>query len=78
VGKQQSLAKLMLTTLAITLFNPHVYLDTLVIIGGIGGTLGRQEQYCFLLGSIVASFAWFFGLGYASKKLIPFFENSKI
>jgi L-lysine exporter family protein LysE/ArgO len=77
VGKQPSLAKLMLTTLAITLFNPHVYLDTLVIIGGIGGTLGKEEKHWFLLGSIVASFAWFFGLGYASKKLIPFFENSK-
>jgi L-lysine exporter family protein LysE/ArgO len=76
-GKEQSLAKLMLTTLAITLLNPHVYLDTLVIIGGIGGTLGSEEKRWFLLGSILASFIWFFGLGYASKKLIPFFENSK-
>lgn len=76
-GKQQSLAKLMLTTLAITLLNPHVYLDTLVIIGGIGGTLGSEEKRWFLFGSIVASFIWFFGLGYASKKLIPFFESSK-
>lgn len=76
-GKQQTLTKLMLTTLAITLLNPHVYLDTLVIIGGIGGTLGSEEKRWFLLGSILASFIWFFGLGYASKKLIPFFESSK-
>ena len=76
-SKEQSLPKLMLTTLAITLLNPHVYLDTLVIIGGIGGTLGSEEKHWFLLGSVLASFLWFFGLGYASKKLIPFFESSK-
>lgn len=76
-NKQQSVIKLMLTTLAITLLNPHVYLDTLVIIGGIGGTLGREEKNWFLIGSLIASFVWFFGLGYASKKLIPFFESNR-
>ena len=76
-NKEQTVAKLMLTTLAITLLNPHVYLDTLVIIGGIGGTLGSEQKRWFLLGSLIASFVWFFGLGYASKKLIPLFENSK-
>jgi len=77
VVEEQPVAKLVLTTLAITLLNPHVYLDTLVIIGGIGGTLGTQEKHWFLFGSIVASFIWFFGLGYASKKLIPFFASNK-
>jgi L-lysine exporter family protein LysE/ArgO len=76
-SQQQSVTKLMMTTLVITLLNPHVYLDTLVIIGGIGGTLNDQEKLWFLLGSVLASFVWFFGLGYASKKLIPFFESSK-
>ncbi len=76
-NKAQSVFSLMLTTLAITLLNPHVYLDTLVIIGGIGGTLGSEEKQWFLAGSILASFVWFFGLGYASKKLIPFFESDK-
>ena len=66
----------MLTTLANTLLNPHVYLDTLLIIGGIGGTLGREEKHWFLLGSVIASFVWFIGLDYAYKKRIPFFENS--
>ena len=76
-NKQQTVAKLMLTTLAITLLNPYVYLDTLVIIGGTGGTLGSEEKRWFLLGTLTASFIWFFGLGYASKKRIPFFESSK-
>lgn len=76
-SKIQSPIKVMLATLAITLLNPHVYLDTLVIIGGIGGTLASQEKLWFLGGALFASFVWFFGLGYASKKLIPFFESSK-
>lgn len=76
-NQKQTISKLILTTLAITLLNPHVYLDTLVIIGGIGGTLGSEEKHWFLLGAVFASFIWFFGLGYASKKLIPYFENSK-
>lgn len=76
-SKEQPVTKLVLTTLAITLLNPHVYLDTLVIIGGIGGTLATEEKYWFLLGAIVASFVWFFSLGYASKKLIPFFASNK-
>jgi L-lysine exporter family protein LysE/ArgO len=70
----------MLTILAITLLNPHVYLDILVIIAsisGIGGTLGCEEKYWFLLGSVLASFIWSSDLGYASKKLIPFFESSQ-
>ena len=77
VNKEQSITQLMMTTLAITLLNPHVYLDTLVIIGSVGGTLGREEKHWFLLGALLASFIWFFGLGYASKKLIPFFESSR-
>jgi L-lysine exporter family protein LysE/ArgO len=77
VGKQQSLAKLMLTTLAITLFNPHVYLDTLVIIGGIYGTLGREEKYWFLLGSIVASFVWFLDWDMLLKNSFRFLKRVK-
>ncbi|MGS2721712.1 LysE/ArgO family amino acid transporter [Paraglaciecola aestuariivivens] len=76
-NNQQSVMKLVMTTLAITLLNPHVYLDTLVIIGGIGGTLGPEQKQWFLAGSILASFIWFFGLGYASKKLIPLFASNK-
>ena len=48
-AKSQHSPRLMLTTLAITLLNPHVYLDTLVIIGGIGGTLGSEEKRWFFI-----------------------------
>lgn len=47
-------------TLGVTLLNPHVYLDTVVIIGAIGAGLNSNEKAFFLLGSVFASFLWFF------------------
>ena len=62
-------------TLAITLLNPHVYLDTIVIIGGIAGTLEVMHKLTFLLGSLTASMIWFYSLGYGARKLAPFFKR---
>ncbi|WP_386697838.1 LysE/ArgO family amino acid transporter [Lonepinella sp. MS14436] len=62
-------------TLAITLLNPHVYLDTVVILGGIAGTMSFDEKLLFLIGASLSSFVWFFGLGFGAKLLIPLFKN---
>ena len=70
-----SVFKSILAALAITLLNPHVYLDTVVIIGGIAGTLELTEKWLFLLGAILASVLWFFGLGYGARLLIPLFKR---
>lgn len=64
-----------LTTLAITLLNPHVYLDTFIIIGGVSSTLNVQEKLCFIAGALLASFSWFLCLGYFAKKLAHFFNT---
>ena len=64
-----------LLTLAITLLNPHVYLDTVVIIGGIAGTLSPLARGLFLLGAVSASALWFFALGYGAGLLIPLFRR---
>ena len=74
-NEQGSLSRVITQTLAVTLLNPHVYLDTVVIIGGISGTLNSDEKVLFLIGAWVASFAWFFSLGYGSRLLIPLFEK---
>lgn len=66
-----------LVTLAITLLNPHVYLDTIVVVGGIAGTLSFDQKLNFLIGALLASFVWFFGLGYGSRWLIPIFKKPK-
>lgn len=75
-GVQESLYKTILTTLAITLLNPHVYLDTVVIVGGIAGTLNTDEKLWFLTGTLIASFTWFFGLGYGARIAIPLFRKA--
>lgn len=52
--------KTALTALAITLLNPHVYLDTVVLIGSVGSA--QSEPFCFTLGACLASFCWFSAL----------------
>lgn len=74
---KQSVTKTISLTLAITLLNPHVYLDTVVIIGSIAGTLVWEEKVQFLLGAVCASFIWFFSIGYGSRLLLPIFKNPK-
>ncbi|MDX1810035.1 MAG: LysE family transporter [Sulfurospirillaceae bacterium] len=64
-----------LTTLSLSLLNPHVYLDTLLLIGSIGGHYKGVHQNLFILGAISASFTWFYALGYGSRILIPLFKK---
>lgn len=65
------------TTLALTLLNPHVYLDTVVVLGGVAGTLSLAEKLPFLLGAISVSGVWFFGLGYGARLLSPLFQKPR-
>jgi len=63
-----------LTCLAFTWLNPHVYLDTVVLLGSIS-TQYEEQRYTFNLGAIVASFVFFFSLGYGARLLIPVFNK---
>lgn len=74
---QSGLRKSILITLAITLLNPHVYIDTVVIVGGIGGTLNFEQKIQFLFGALLCSFLWFFGLGYGAGMLSRYFEKRR-
>ncbi|TDO97342.1 LysE/ArgO family amino acid transporter [Marinomonas balearica] len=66
---------IVLATVAITFLNPHVYLDTVVVIGGVASSFTLDEKLWFLIGSVSASFLWFYGLGYAATKLVPVFSR---
>lgn len=70
-----ALTQTIAATLAITLLNPHVYLDTVVIVGGVAAPLALSQKYMFLVGAWLASFVWFFGLGFGAIKLIPLFKK---
>ncbi|HCH01278.1 MAG TPA: amino acid transporter [Vibrio sp.] len=69
--------KVAMMTLAMTFLNPHVYLDTIVVLGGITSSLSFEEKRWFLVGALTASAIWFYGVAYIAKKLIPFFAKPK-
>ena len=70
------LVQTIIATLAISLLNPHVYLDTLMLIGSIGSHFKGINQNLFIFGASSASFIWFFSLAYGSRILIPLFQKS--
>lgn len=69
-----SLLQVIVTCLAFTWLNPHVYLDTIFLMGSV--SVQHSESLAqFTLGAILASFVFFFSLGYAARLLIPFFNK---
>lgn len=73
----QSLKSVVAITLAVTLLNPHVYLDTVVLLGSVAARYPVDERAWFALGAMSASFAWFFSLAYGARLLAPFFERPR-
>ncbi len=67
--------KTVLTTLAFTWLNPHVYLDTVVLVGSIGVQYEDVNRFLFAIGAMSASIIWFFGLVYGAARLAPLFRN---
>jgi L-lysine exporter family protein LysE/ArgO len=62
------------TVLALTWLNPHVYLDTVVLLGSIGASY-EDDQWWFALGAMLGSVAWFSALGFGSRLLEPLFAR---
>ena len=62
-------------TLAVSLLNPHVYLDTVVLIGSIAGQYVPPLRIWFALGAGTASLVWFSGLGFGARMLAPLFRK---
>lgn len=62
-----TLKQTVLTVLALTYLNPHVYLDTVIFIGGIANQF-QEDKWFFVIGAVTASFVWFFSLGFGAKK----------
>lgn len=70
--------KTIITLLALSLLNPHVYLDTVILLGSIAMQQPLEERFYFALGAISASFVWFFALAYGTSLLRPFLQSPKI
>ena len=72
---QKSKRKTILTCLGFTWLNPHVYLDTVVMLGSISTQF--ENTAAFALGAISASFVFFFSLGFGASKLTSYFEKPR-
>ena len=73
---EASFTKVVFTTLAITYANPHVYLDTLILLGSI--SINFDSKLYFGLGAICASFVFFFSIGYFSNFLSQYIKSAKV
>ncbi|MEB3702773.1 LysE/ArgO family amino acid transporter [Candidatus Bealeia paramacronuclearis] len=67
--------EVILSLFAFTYLNPHVYLDTVVLLGSISAQFGNEERLWFGYGAVTASFLWFFALGYGARALEPLFAK---
>ncbi|PQZ90257.1 amino acid transporter [Arthrobacter sp. MYb227] len=70
-----TLKSVVLTTLALTWLNPHVYLDTVVLLGSIAAAQGPNGRWLFGTGAALGSVLWFSSLGFGARHLRGFFAN---
>ena len=70
------LAAVLATCLALTFLNPHVYLDTVILLGALANK-HQDSRWLFGLGAVAASAVWFTALGFGAKRLGRFFESPR-
>ncbi len=71
-----SLAQALAQTAAFTLLNPHVYLDTVLLVGSVGAQMG-DARWWFAGGAALSSVLWFTALGYGARWLAPVFARAR-
>lgn len=60
---------------AFTFLNPHVYIDTVMLMGAVGASLPAAQRPLFMTGAALASFVWFSSLGFGARFLAPLFAK---
>ncbi|MBZ5760191.1 MULTISPECIES: LysE/ArgO family amino acid transporter [Rhizobium] len=74
-GNGLTLPAAIATCLAFTFLNPHVYLDTVLLLGSLSAAYEGTARFAYGAGAAAASFVWFFGLGYGARLLQPVFAK---
>ena len=67
-AQAQTLGAALATVIALSLLNPHVYLDTVVLLGAVGSSLAEGSRASFALGAMSASVLWFTALGLGARR----------
>lgn len=70
-----TLRRALLSAAAFTFLNPHMYLDTVLLMGVAGSALPQPERPLFVAGAVTASFVWFASLGYGARLMAPLFAK---
>lgn len=73
--KRLGLKAAVATCFAFTFLNPHVYLDTVVLLGSLSASYEGSARLAYGAGAVTASFVWFFSLGYGARLLAPLFAR---
>ena len=74
-SKSSSLLKAISIVAVFTFVNPHVYLDTMILIGSISQQFLDTNRIYFAIGACAASFIWFFSIAYGAKLLTPIMQK---
>ncbi|MFJ2836883.1 MULTISPECIES: LysE/ArgO family amino acid transporter [Nocardia] len=74
-GASVAVGASVLTCLALTWLNPHVYLDTVVLLGSFASTYASPDRWFLAGGAMLASIGWFLALGYGARRLGPLFAR---
>ncbi|MGS1079849.1 LysE/ArgO family amino acid transporter [Pseudoxanthomonas beigongshangi] len=69
--------RVLLACLAFTFLNPHVYLDTMVLLGSLSSRYAGSARVAFAAGACLASVVWFSSLGYGARLLLPVFRDPR-
>ena len=72
-----TLTQALVLAASFTLLNPHVYLDTVVLVGTVGAQYQDEARWAFAAGAAAASAVWFTGLGYGARLLAPLFAKPR-
>ena len=76
-GAQLGLASTLRRIMALTWLNPHVYLDTVVLLGSIANSRGPVDRWWFAVGALAASILWFVGLGFGARFAAPLLTTQR-
>lgn len=71
-AKNRGFKEVLMITLALTLLNPHVYIDTIVLLGGIAAQYSDDQRPFFGMGAILSSFLWFATISLGAAWLSPY------
>ena len=77
-NKTNNLPTIIVKTLSFTFLNPHVYSDTVFFLGNFSKSFSIMDKYYFGIGAAIASFLFFFSIGYLSKYFSKYLKSIKI